>query len=102
MNRAALEKIIDRRIDARLAELKKHARLPKTPQYVYGLAGLSALLNISRYTAMKLINSGKIPTKGTPKKLMFPVAEVLKIMSRDPAGEIVEAIKSKEVGNGIN
>jgi hypothetical protein len=86
-----LIKLIDTRIDARLAELNQDTQRPK---FVYGLTGLSILLNVSRHTALKLIATGKIPVLGTPKKMMFPIDGVLEALGRDPATEFLTTVKN--------
>lgn len=74
-------------IDSRINE---YCKQKKIPDFVYGIAGLCSLLNIKRDRASKLIASGKIPVLGTPKKMIFPVAEVLKAMRRDMPSEQIE------------
>lgn len=60
-----------------LQEETSHTEKKSQDTLVYGLDGLCDLLKISRPTAQRYKNSGKIPYSQTGRKIVFNAEEVL-------------------------
>lgn len=56
----------------------------KEKKYVYGLLGLSQLLDCSRPTAQRIKDSGEIPYAQVGRKLVFDADAVLEALGKTP------------------